>query len=76
VRANVGEQKLPAAFISVLIARLNRVIERTTVLNGIADDDVVKCRLKADLPRLMRRTVMLNRAIFWAVIGSISITVP
>ena len=63
-----------AAFIAVLISRLNRVIDRTIVLNGISDDDTVKNRLKADLPRLMRRAVMLNRAIFWAAIGSISVT--
>jgi hypothetical protein len=63
-----------AAFIAVLISRLNRIVDRTIVLNGIPDDDTVRCRLKADLPRLMRRAVMLNRAIFWAVIGSISVT--
>jgi hypothetical protein len=64
-----------AAFIAILIARLNRVIDRTIVLNAISNDDAVRFRLKADLPRLMRRTVMLNRAILWAVISSISITV-
>jgi hypothetical protein len=63
-----------AAFIAVLISRLNRVIDRTIVLNGIADG-TVKSRLKADLPRLMRRAAMLNRAILWAVIGSIAVTV-
>src|SRR3979409_1204787 len=63
-----------AAFIAVLISRLNRIIDRTIVLNAIADDDVVKSRLKADLPRLLRRAAMLNRAIFWAVIGSIAVT--
>jgi hypothetical protein len=44
-----------AAFIAVLISRLNRVIDRTIVLNAIADDDPIKSRLNADLPRLMRR---------------------
>ena len=63
-----------AAFIAVLISRLNRVVDRTIVLNGISDDDTVRLRLKADLPRLMRRAAMLNRAIFWAVIGSIAVT--
>jgi Protein of unknown function (DUF2721) len=63
-----------AAFIAVLISRLNRIIDRTIVLNAIADDDAVKSRLKADLPRLLRRAAMLNRAIIWAVIGSIAIT--
>jgi hypothetical protein len=64
-----------AAFIAILISRLNRIIDRTIVLNAISDDDTVKYRLKLDLPRLMRRTVMLNRAIFWGVISSITITI-
>ena len=63
-----------AAFIAVLISRLNRVIDRTIVLNAIADDDPIKSRLKADIPRLLRRAVIINRAIFWAVISSIAIT--
>jgi hypothetical protein len=63
-----------AAFIAVLISRLNRVIDRTIVLNGISDDDTFRYRLKADLPRLMRRAAMLNRAIFWAVVASILVT--
>ena len=64
-----------AAFIAVLISRLNRIIDRTIALNAIADDDTVKSRLKADLPRLMRRAMIVNRAILWAVIGSIAVTV-
>src|SRR5207245_1683266 len=62
------------AFIAVLISRMNRIIDRTIVLNGIPDDDTAKSRLKADLPRLMRRARMVNRAILWAVIGSISVS--
>lgn len=64
-----------AAFIALLISRLNRIIDRTIVLNGISDDDIEKSRLKADLPRLMRRAAMINRAILWAVIASIAVTV-
>ena len=64
-----------AAFIAVLISRLNRIIDRTIILNGIPADDAAKSRLKADLPRLMRRAAMVNRAILWAVIGSIAVTV-
>jgi len=64
-----------AAFIAILISRQNRVVDRTTVLNAISDDDPLKHRLKADLPRPMRRAAMLNRAIFWAAISSIIITV-
>jgi hypothetical protein len=63
-----------AAFIAVLISRLNRIIDRTIALNAIADRDTDRFRLKADIPRLLRRAAMLNRAIFWAVIGSITIT--
>src|SRR2546430_17497870 len=62
------------AFIAILISRLNRIVDRTVILNGIPDDDTVRCRLKADLPRLMQRAAMMNRAIFWAVIASISVT--
>jgi len=64
-----------AAFIAILISRLNRIVDRTIVLNGISDADTTKHRLKADLPRLMRRTAMLNRTIFWAVISSLTATV-
>jgi hypothetical protein len=64
-----------AAFIAVLISRLNRIVDRTVILNGISDDDAVRYRLKADLPRLMRRAAMMNRAIFWAVVASIALTV-
>jgi len=63
-----------AAFIAVLISRLNRIVDRTIILNAIPDDDIVRCRLKADLPRLLRRAAMVNRAIFWAVVASISVT--
>ena len=62
------------AFIAILISRLNRIVDRTMTLNGIPDDDTVRCRLKVDLPRLMQRAAMMNRAIFWAVIASISVT--
>jgi hypothetical protein len=62
-----------AAFIAVLIGRLNRIVDRTIVLNAIADDDAAKSRLKGDLPRLLRRAAMTNRAILWAVISSITI---
>lgn len=64
-----------AAFIAVLISRLNRIVDRTVTLNGIPDEDAARSRLKADLPRLMQRAVMMNRAILWAVIASISVTI-
>lgn len=38
-----------AAFISVLISRMNRVIDRSQVLHGIADGDAAKSYLKKDI---------------------------
>jgi hypothetical protein len=64
-----------AAFIAVLISRQNRIIDRSIYLNQIPDDDQMRYRLKVDLPRLVRRAVMINRAIFWSIMGSISISV-
>jgi Protein of unknown function (DUF2721) len=64
-----------AAFIAVLISRLNRIIDRTIVLNAIPNGDSDRSKLKADLPRLLQRANMVNRAILWAVIGSISVSV-
>jgi hypothetical protein len=62
-----------AAFIALLISRLNRIIDRSIYLNQISDQDQARSRLKADLPRLVRHAAMINRAIFWAIMGSISI---
>ena len=64
-----------AAFIAVLLSRQNRIIDRSIYLNQISDEDQARCRLKADLPRLVRRAAMINRAIFWSIMGSISISV-
>ncbi|MCA6125190.1 DUF2721 domain-containing protein [Bradyrhizobium sp. WSM 1704] len=64
-----------AAFIAVLISRQNRIIDRSIYLSQISDRDQARCRLKADLPRLVRRAAMINRAIFWSIMGSISISV-
>ena len=41
-----------AAFIAVLISRLNRIIDRTVVLNGIPDHDTVRSRLKAEVHKV------------------------
>jgi Protein of unknown function (DUF2721) len=34
-----------AAFVSVLISRMNRIIDRSQALNAIADDDKLKASL-------------------------------
>jgi uncharacterized membrane protein YgcG len=63
-----------AAFIAILTSRLNTIINRTIALNGIPQSDTARQHLKADIPRLMRRAVMMNRAIFWVIVGSLATT--
>ena len=60
-----------ASFISVLIARINHVIERSQYLHGIADGDASKAYLKSDLPRLRRRATLLNRSLFCSILAAI-----
>lgn len=54
-----------AAFISVLTLRMNRVVDRSQTLNAIGADPARE-HLKADLPRLKQRAVLLNNAILFA----------
>ena len=60
-----------AAFISVLMARMNRVIDRSQFLHGIVDDDGTKDYLKTDIPRLKRRAALLNQSIFYSTVCAI-----
>jgi uncharacterized membrane protein YgcG len=63
-----------AAFISLLILRMNRVVDGSQNLNAIDDADGARARLKTDLPRLKQRATLLNRAIFYASISAIFAT--
>lgn len=58
-----------AAFISVLAARMSRVIERSQFLNSINDE--ARLHLKADIPRLKRRAALLNRATYYSIMCAI-----
>jgi hypothetical protein len=60
-----------AAFISVLISRMNRVMDRSQFLHGIAEGDGVKEYLKADIPRLKSRAALLNQSIFYSIVSAI-----
>lgn len=60
-----------AAFISVLISRINRVIDRAQLIHGIPEGDVSRAFLKADLPRLQRRAALLNRSLYCAIVAAI-----
>lgn len=60
-----------AAFISVLVSRINRVIDRAQYLHGIVDGDSSKAYLKADIPRLKRRAALLHRSLLYSVVAAI-----
>jgi hypothetical protein len=60
-----------AAFISVLVSRMNRIIDRSQALNAIRDDDASKAHLKSDIPRLRRRAALLNSAILFSAVSAI-----
>lgn len=56
-----------SGFVAVLIGRLNGVIDRIRTINAIPEGDPARGRLRDDLPRLMRRAQLLNRAVYLAV---------
>ena len=60
-----------AAFISVLISRINRVIDRAQFIHGISESDASRAFLKADLPRLRRRAALLNRSLYCAIVAAV-----
>jgi hypothetical protein len=43
-----------AGFGSILIARMDGIIDRISSLNTIADDDTSRVHLRADIPRLKK----------------------
>ena len=47
-----------AAFISVLTLRMNRVVDRSQMLNAIDEADKARARLRADLPRMRQRATL------------------
>jgi Protein of unknown function (DUF2721) len=64
-----------AAFTSVLINRLNRIIDRSQSLHAIGEDEVSRSHLKADIPRLKRRAILLNKAILFSTLSAITTSV-
>jgi Protein of unknown function (DUF2721) len=63
-----------SGFVAVLMGRMNGVLDRLRAVNAIPDDDVARAYLKADLPRLKRRTKLMNDAIYLAVGSAICTT--
>ena len=64
-----------ASFTSVLIARMNRIIDRSQVLNAIGDNESSRPHLKSDIPRLMRWAVLLNKSILFSTFAAITTSV-
>ena len=60
-----------ASFISVLLSRINRVIDRAQFIHSIPENDASRSFLKSDLPRLRRRAALLNRSLFSAIVAAI-----
>lgn len=60
-----------AGFVSLLISRMNRVIDRMQALDAFPRGDSATPELKKHLPRLRRRAELLNRAILFAATSAI-----
>ena len=60
-----------AGFVAVVISRQNRIIDRSQILHAIDDDEGKRAHLKADIPRLLRRAGLLNKAILLCTISAI-----
>jgi hypothetical protein len=56
-----------ASFISILITRMNGVIDRLRFLNALPAEGNDKSGLKADIPRLKRRAALLQRSLLLAI---------
>lgn len=56
-----------AGFISILMSRMDGVIERLRFLNDIPEEGHGKSPLRADIPRLRRRARLLQRSLFLAI---------
>jgi hypothetical protein len=51
-----------AGFVSILLGRMNSIVDRIRHLNEIMDDDSSRAHLKSDIPRLRTRLTLLSKA--------------
>ena len=63
-----------AAFVNVLIGRLNRISDRGAAFVAAAAADPTDEKSKSIVPRLLRRAMLVNRAIEFAVTSGILTT--
>ena len=59
-----------AQLLSVLVSRLDRIVDRSRLINH-ADDDEAHAHLKAELPILKQRGLLMHYAIYWGVASCI-----
>jgi hypothetical protein len=59
-----------ASFISVLVTRLNRIIDRCRVVASDGCTEPIG-RLYPDMPKLNRRAALINHALYWAVASAL-----
>lgn len=56
-----------ASFVSILMTRMNGVLERLRQLNDLPDSGHAKSAVKSDIPRLKRRLLLLNRSFMLSI---------
>jgi hypothetical protein len=61
-------------FVSVLMGRINTVVDRLRSLSEVIDGDPARGHLKGDIPLLKRRAVLLHRSAYLALLAGISTT--
>ena len=64
-----------AGFISILLTRLNSVLERLRLLNSLPENKDSGIFLKNDIPRQQKRAALLNKAIFLGVLSGVGAVV-
>ena len=60
--------------ISIIYSRMTALLDRIRSIKAITDDDKGRHHLRNDLPRLLRRTGLLQKAVMFAFASGISTT--
>jgi hypothetical protein len=58
-------------FLSVLAARMERVVERVRTLHDIDEQDERRARLKSDIPRLRRRAGLIHLSMSLSILSAV-----
>ena len=60
-----------AQLLSVLVSRLERIVDRSRIIAGTEGDSKEYAHLKAELPILRQRGLLIHRAMYWGVASCI-----